>query len=84
MVVGVFGMGDNIASNSARYAAPTEVAVSAVADAVTVPSTYALTSSGGTVNIETTDLTNVDTSVNNLLKTVFEVLKLLPFMALIL
>lgn len=48
-----------------------------------VPGTYALTSTGGVISIEQTDLDNVDTSVNNLLASIFEVLKLLPYIALI-
>ena len=48
-----------------------------------VPSADALSSTGGVVTIESSDLANVDTSVNNLLATVFEVLKLLPYLALI-
>ena len=47
-----------------------------------VQNTSILSSSGGVISINNLD--NVDTSVNNLLKSVFEVLKLLPFVALIL
>jgi len=59
-------------------------AVVAVVDFVSPSQASALTSSGGVVTIDQTDLDLADDSVNNLLKTVFEILKLLPIIALIL
>lgn len=59
------------------------VAVVQVVSDVIAPQASALTSSGGVVTIDSADLTNVSDSIDNLLATVFEVLKLLPYVALI-
>ncbi len=91
-VMAVIGIGTGVSGAIVAYnEAGTKQAVHQVAmatvevatDAIGVPSAHALLSQSGSVTIEASDLTNVDTSVNNLLKTVFEVLKLLPYMALI-
>jgi len=81
-VIGVIGV-STTASVFANAETTQKGIVAQVVDKI-IPSASALTSTGGVISIEQTDLDNVDTSVNNLLKSVFEVLKLLPFVALIL
>jgi len=79
------GIGGAYASYNAQDAiqATAKTVTAYVVDAVSVPQASALLSQSGSVTIEASDLANVDESVNNLMKTVFEVLKLLPYIALI-
>lgn len=56
--------------------------VAFVADSI-APKANALLVQSGSVSIEAADLTNVSESVTALLKSCFEILKLLPYMALI-
>lgn len=87
MTVGALSIGVFGAVTSATQGVDTGAVVNAVAvvaDFIGPDKASALTSSGGVVSIESSDLVVADQSVNNLLKTAFEVLKLLPLMALIL
>lgn len=87
----VIAIGGAVVGAVAQYNTPdTNQAVHQTASTVTAfvadsiaPEANALLVQSGSVSIESTDLTNVSDSVTALLKSCFEVLKLLPYMALI-